>query len=288
MGKKRIAQILARAGLHLGVTTVGRMLREDGGAPPAESGAAKEPKEERAYRPVRSRYPNHLWLVDLTVGPTSAGFWVSWVPFAVPQVWPWCWWVACAIDHFSRQVVGFAVFVKEPKSIDIRRFLGRAMGRRACPQYIVSDKGRQFDCRGFREWCGWKGIEPRYAATGHRGATSVIERFFRSVKEEWLRRGVVPRRRDSMRRHVTSYLTWYSEFRPHQGLGGQTPDEVFEGRRPANTKARWEPRPKWPTDSPGALPAARPRKRQASRVGILVRFHEGSRHLPIVEVKPAA
>jgi hypothetical protein len=28
MGKARIAQVLARAGLHLGVTTVGRMLKE--------------------------------------------------------------------------------------------------------------------------------------------------------------------------------------------------------------------------------------------------------------------
>jgi hypothetical protein len=28
MGKVRIAQVLARAGLHLGATTVGRMLRE--------------------------------------------------------------------------------------------------------------------------------------------------------------------------------------------------------------------------------------------------------------------
>jgi hypothetical protein len=30
LGKKRIAQMLARAGLHLGVTTVGRMLKEEG------------------------------------------------------------------------------------------------------------------------------------------------------------------------------------------------------------------------------------------------------------------
>jgi len=39
LGKKRLAQMLARAGLHLGITTVGRMLKEDDTPPAAESGA---------------------------------------------------------------------------------------------------------------------------------------------------------------------------------------------------------------------------------------------------------
>ena len=51
---------------------------------------------------------------------------------------------------------------------------------------------------------------------------------------------------------------------------------------------RWEPRPRWPKDSRCAAPQVKPRKRPASKLGVVVRFHEGSRHLPIVEVKPAA
>ena len=61
VGKRRIAQTLARAGLHLGVTTVGRMLKEDGAAPPpAESGAGEEPEGKKAYKPVTSKHPNHV------------------------------------------------------------------------------------------------------------------------------------------------------------------------------------------------------------------------------------
>ena len=88
MGKVKIAEILARAGLHLSVTTVGRILKE----PP---GLASQParKAETTGRMVTSKYPNHVWLVDLTTVPTGAGFWCSWLPFALPQRWPFCWWV---------------------------------------------------------------------------------------------------------------------------------------------------------------------------------------------------
>ncbi len=30
---------------------------------------------------VTSKYPNHIWLVDLTTFPTSSGFWTPWLPY---------------------------------------------------------------------------------------------------------------------------------------------------------------------------------------------------------------
>ena len=103
LGKVKTAQILARAGLHLGATTVRRMLHHT--RPP-------EPRmaPQTAPRVVTARKSNYLWHVDLTTVPTALGFWTSWVPFALPQVWPFCWWLAVAVDHFSRRVMGFAVY----------------------------------------------------------------------------------------------------------------------------------------------------------------------------------
>ena len=88
--------------------------------------------------------------------------------------------------------MGFAVFKKAPKSVDVRTFLGRVVKRYGRPKYIISDKGRQFDCDGYRAWCDRKGIDPRYAAAESIRATAVIERFFLSLKTEWLRRILVP------------------------------------------------------------------------------------------------
>ena len=116
LGKEKIAQVLARAGLHLGVTTVGRMVKEVPSKEVEEKIGVPEEGEPVKVRVVTAKYPGHVFHVDLTVVPTSSGFWVSWFPFSLPQAWPFSWWIAVVIDHFSRCVVGFAVFTKKPTS----------------------------------------------------------------------------------------------------------------------------------------------------------------------------
>jgi putative transposase len=193
------------------------------------------------------------------------------------------------IDHFSRGVIGFAVFTKQPSSVEVRSFLGRAIGKCGqSPKYIVSDLGTQFDCAGYRSWCVRKGIEYRYSSAGSLAATAVIERFFRSLKEEMLRRGDVPFQRDELRATLTSYVGWFSEHRPHQGLGGRTPNEVRFGRKPANENARIEPRAQWPRRSPCALPKAAQRGRSGRVVELVVQHHGGDGRLPVVELRSAA
>ena len=155
MGKKRLAQMLARAGLHLGVTTVGRMLKEDDGPllpPRAVLRGSQEGK--RAYKPVNSKYPDHVWLVDLTVVPTSAGFWVPWMPFrhaagvAVVLVDRVCCGSHLATGRGLRGVL-------EATLVDRHRgFLGRAIRHAGkAPKYLISDKGGQFTAPGFTTWC---------------------------------------------------------------------------------------------------------------------------------------
>ena len=66
LGSRRIARLLARAGLHLGATTVRRMLRPTAKPTPA---SALQP----IARIVTAKRPNHVWHADLTTGPTSLG-----------------------------------------------------------------------------------------------------------------------------------------------------------------------------------------------------------------------
>ena len=94
MGKVKIAQTLARAGLHLGATTVGRMLKEKPRHEP--SATVSEPGGEGHI--VTAKYANHVLHVDLTTAPIGLGFWTSWLPFALPQQWPFCYWVAIAFE----------------------------------------------------------------------------------------------------------------------------------------------------------------------------------------------
>ena len=108
MGKVRMAQVLARAGIHLATSTVGRIVKEESLNNDPNFEVIETEKKDRV---VTARYANHVWHVDMSVVPTT-GFWVPWTPFCLAQIWPFCWWVIVVIDHFSRTVIGFAVFKK--------------------------------------------------------------------------------------------------------------------------------------------------------------------------------
>ncbi len=94
LGKQKLAQVLCRAGLHLGTTTVGRILKESPHPNPAEKQASAPSAEEAwqaesvstetAKRVVTAKRINHVWHIDLTLVPTQLGFWASWLPFSLP------------------------------------------------------------------------------------------------------------------------------------------------------------------------------------------------------------
>jgi putative transposase len=282
LGKVKIAQILSRAGLHLGVTTIGRMLKESPRFQPTEIA-------ESSGRIVTAKRPNHVWHVDLTVVPTSKGFWTSWIPFSRPQQWPFCWWVAVAIDHYSRRIMGFAVFTKLPESAAVRAFLGRAIAHaKEVPKYIISDKGKQFWCDGYRNWCRRKGIKPRFGAAGERGSIAVVERFILTLKNDGTRRIQIPFRRPDFSRELRCFLVWYNQHRPHMALAGRTPQEVCFKTASANELGRIEPRSRWPRGAPCAAPRVPKDGEAGVELDLRIGFHAGRRHLPIVTLKRAA
>ena len=71
MGKAKMAETLARAGLHLGKSTVGRILEEKPATPPQKDA------QMDTVRVVTSKYPNHVWLIDLTTVPIGVGFYAG-------------------------------------------------------------------------------------------------------------------------------------------------------------------------------------------------------------------
>ncbi len=104
LGKVKIAAKLARVGIHIGKTTVQRILKERPAKEP-------EPSDETGTRSrVVAKYPSHTWHTDLTAVPISGGFWTNWIPNAIWQRWPVCWWLLNVVDHYSRRSMGFAVF----------------------------------------------------------------------------------------------------------------------------------------------------------------------------------
>ncbi len=245
---------------------------------------------QTADRVITSRYPNHVWIVDLTAVPTGSGLWCPWLPFALPQRWPFCWWLSIVIDHFSRRAVGFALFRKEPDAVEVRSFLGRTIRKAGtAPRHLISDKGRQFwPCPKYKQWCDRRGIKPRFGAVGKKGSIALVERLILTTKQVLRQLPLIPLRRELFRRELILLFEWYNESRPHTGLGGRTPNEAYREQYPANRRPRIEPRKHWPRGSPCAKPWALVAGKPGSRFTVQIDCLEGRRHLPVVKLKRAA
>ena len=299
MGRERIAEVLARAGLKLSKSTVGRMLLRPLSKSPhprpsgsRTNGAAQEAQDTReaataeSKRTVTARYPHHLWHVDLTVLPTLGGFSVPWFPFSLPQCWPFGFHLAVVLDHYSRSVVAWKLYCNAPSAQALCGLLSKAcdaVGR--APKYIVSDQGPQFR-EEYRGWCDDHEVVPRFGAIGQSGSIAVLERFFHALKEEMLRRLlIVPRRFAAMQRELTSYMFWYNQHRPSSALGGRTPAEVRDGGLAASERPRWETRVRYPL---ARGRTARLVRRVKGRLELVVDRVDGRDHLPVVSLREAA
>ena len=276
-------------GLHLAATTIGRIRKE----PPAKEPEPPTPPIETmpsVGRVVTADRPNHVWHTDLTVVPTNGGFWASWLPFALPQCWPFCWWVIVVVDHYSRQALGHAVFKQQPTSEQVRQFLGRLIAKvGAAPKYLVTDSGTQFTCAEFAPWCKRHKIQHRKGAIGQTGSIAVCEPFILTLKDGCSRcLAVVPMVQRSFRRELDLFGGWYNEHRPHMSLKGATPDEVYFKFRPANRAPRFEPRARWPRGSPCASPQTLVKGQPGVKLELKVKFVSGRSHLPCVTLCRAA
>jgi len=175
------------------------------------------------------------------------------------------------LDHFSRKVMGIAVFRKQPNSGQVCDFLAKTIrGTGARPKYAICDKGPQFWCKPFKRWCRRRKIRPRFGAVGQYGSIAVLERFIRTLKEEGLRRVLVPLSLGRMRLHVHVIIGWYNTHRPHSWLVGRTPDERYRRIPSACRRPRWEPRSHWPADSPCAGPQAQVRGKPGVSLALVV------------------
>jgi hypothetical protein len=107
----------------------------------------------------------------------------------------------------------------------------------------------------------------------------VLERFHRTMKTECLRRIVVPFVSAELRAELEAFVRWYNVHRPHATLGGATPEEIRERRRPACKRPRLEPRGRYPV-------RGKIRGKAGDGIHLVVTSFEGRKHLPVVELRP--
>ena len=133
--------------------------------------------------------------------------------------------VGAVVDALSRKVLAVRVSPGEPDAAFACRLMGEAIKRNGKPRWVVSDRGTQFTAKRFRRYLRRRRICRRYARVGNANLAR-IDRFWRTLKEEYARGLFLYRPIRTLERDLGRYALWHSKWRPHGGLGGITPDEI--------------------------------------------------------------
>jgi len=278
-GSLRIAQTLAREGLLLSRSTVRRWMKEPAptrGASLSRTPATSTRANDEAplsrptsvaprpvERTVRARRPNHVLMVDVTLIKALMGF----LRFRL----------AVVIDVFSRFPLAWRLFSDEPTAEEMASVLDEAVARarRLHPglslSHFVTDKGACFTAETFQAAVARHGMKARFGAVGRHGSIALIERLWLGLKDLLHLRLDRCLLRDDLENRIGLGLFYYSVLKPHQGLGGATPAEVYFQRGPARDHALPPPREGDPISPPA----------------FAVRYLDAARRLPVLFRKAA-
>lgn len=154
--------------------------------------------------------PNKVWVGDVTY------IWVG-------NRWAY---LAVVLELFARKPVGWALS-RSPDSELTGKALTMAVELREKPTGALfhSDQGSHYTSRKYRQLLWRFQVKQSLSRRGNCWDNSLMERFFRSIKTEW-----VPAKGDqsfteALDQVLRYIIGYYSQLRPHQYNGGLTPNE---------------------------------------------------------------
>jgi len=163
---------------------------------------------DRNFKPVK---PNELWCGDVTYIWTGS-----------------CWaYLAVVMDLYARKPVGWAIS-RSPNTALTAKALQMAYESRGKPKGLIfhSDQGCHYTSITYRRLLWRYQIKQSMSRRGNCWDNSPMERFFRSLKTEW-----VPQtgyqNLEQAKRAIWSYMIcYYSNVRPHSHNEGMSPNQA--------------------------------------------------------------
>ena len=156
------------------------------------------------FNPVGS---NQVWAGDVTYLKTDEG----WMYLAI------------VMDLYSRRIVGWHLDKRMTTDL-IEKALVKAYNLRLPNKGLVfhSDRGSQYTSKQYRKRLQRYGIRASMGDVGACWDNAVVERFFGSLKHDWLFKVHQPTRAH-MRQDVMEYMKYYNVERLHSANGDLSP-----------------------------------------------------------------
>ena len=127
------------------------------------------------------------------------------------------------MDLYSRRMVGWHIDKRMTTDL-ISKALMKACNLRQPRQGLVfhSDRGSQYTSKRFGKLLKGSGIRPSMGDVGACWDNAVVERFFGSLKHDWIFKVAQPTR-EYMKLDVAAYMRYYNQERFHSSNGDMSP-----------------------------------------------------------------
>jgi transposase InsO family protein len=230
-GARRISHELGRHAVDPAPSraTVHRILVRNGLVDPQAQ------QHKRTYRRWQRAEPMHLWQMDIVGG----------VPLADGRSCK----LVTGIDDHSRFVL-IAAMVAVPSGRAICAAFTAAMRRYGVPSEVLTDNGGQFTGRFikpqpvevlFERICRDNGIKQRLTTPGSPTTTGKIERFHKTLREEFLDHVEPFESTAAAQAGIDAWVEGYNRSRPHQALDMATPSSLFRPNGPTRLDVSTDP-----------------------------------------------
>ena len=150
---------------------------------------------------------DQVWAGDITYLKTAQG----WVYLAV------------VMDLYSRRIIGWAIDKRMTTGL-ISRAMMMAVNLRRPPRGLVfhSDRGSQYTSKFYRDLLMSYGVRSSMGDVGACWDNAVVERFFGSLKHDWIFKVHQPTR-EHMSADVSAYIKYYNLDRLHSSNNDLSP-----------------------------------------------------------------
>lgn len=159
--------------------------------------------------------PNEVWAGDITYLRTAEG----WMYLAV------------VMDLYSRRIVGWHIDKRMSANL-VCRALIKAVNLRQPKKGLVfhSDRGSQYTSKQYRRLLKIYGLRSSMGDVGACWDNAVVERFFGSLKHDWILKVYQPTR-EHMKQDVAKYMRYYNLERLHSANGNLSPINLENSQR---------------------------------------------------------
>ena len=236
-GTRQMARHLRRQGYVVGRKRVRRLMTRMGLAaiyqkPRTSDPHPAHPVYRYLLRGLTIDRRNQVWCADITYIPMRQGFL----------------YLVAIMDWASRKVLAWRLSNTMEADFCIEA-LQEALACFGAPEIFNTDQGSQFTSPRFTEVLKDVGVRISMDGRGRWMDNVFIERLWRSLKYECVYLHAFETGSE-LRAGLARWVGYYNAHRPHSGLAGHTPDEVYY--------------PNAPTSSPGHAPVMMSSNRQAA------------------------